>query len=65
MADRDPVLVSAVRTPIGRFLGGLSSFSATQLGSIAIREAVKRAGIDVAARARVNGRHANPRRAEA
>ncbi len=48
MADRDPVLVSAVRTPIGRFLGGLSSFSATQLGSIAIREAVKRAGIDVA-----------------
>src|SRR6478672_6841265 len=47
MADRDPVLVSAVRTPIGRFLGGLSSFSATQLGSIAIREAVKRAGIDV------------------
>src|SRR5262245_62822919 len=48
MADRDPVLVSAVRTPIGRFLGGLSSFSATQLGSIAIREAIKRAGIDVA-----------------
>ena len=36
MADRDPVLVSAVRTPIGRFLGGLSSFSATQLGSIVI-----------------------------
>jgi acetyl-CoA C-acetyltransferase len=47
MADRDPVLVSAVRTPIGRFLGGLSSFSATQLGSIAIREAVTRASIDV------------------
>ena len=47
MADRDPVLVSAVRTPIGRFLGGLSPLSAPQLGAIAIREAVQRAGIPV------------------
>src|SRR5262249_36574062 len=43
MADRDPVILSAVRTPIGRFLGALSPLSATQLGAIAIREAVKRA----------------------
>ena len=44
-----PVIVSAVRTPIGRYLGGLSSFSAPQLGAMAIREAVRRAGIDAAA----------------
>jgi acetyl-CoA C-acetyltransferase len=40
-----PVIVSAVRTPIGRFLGGLSSLSAPDLGAIAIREAVSRAGV--------------------
>ena len=45
MADHDPVLVSAVRTPIGRFLGALSSLSAPELGAVAIREAVARAGI--------------------
>lgn len=44
--SRTPVIVSAVRTPIGKFLGGLSSLSAPELGAIAIREAVKRAGID-------------------
>lgn len=47
MADHDPVILSAVRTPIGRFLGALSPLSATQLGSLAIREAVKRANIPV------------------
>jgi acetyl-CoA C-acetyltransferase len=47
-ASRTPVLVSAARTPIGRFLGGLSSVPATQLGSVAIRAAVERAGIDPA-----------------
>ncbi len=41
-----PVIVSAVRTPIGRYLGGLSSFTAPQLGAMAIREAVSRAGVD-------------------
>jgi acetyl-CoA C-acetyltransferase len=41
-----PVILSACRTPIGKYLGGLSSFTAPQLGAIAIREAVKRAGID-------------------
>jgi acetyl-CoA C-acetyltransferase len=44
-----PVIVSAVRTPIGRYLGGLSSFTAPQLGAQVIREAVRRAGADGAA----------------
>jgi acetyl-CoA C-acetyltransferase len=42
-----PVIVSAVRTPIGRFLGALASVSAPELGAAAIREAVARAGIAV------------------
>ena len=42
------ILRGGARTPIGRFLGGLSSFSAPQLGAIAIRAAVDRAGIDAA-----------------
>lgn len=45
-ASRQPVILSAVRTPIGRFQGMLSTVSATQLGAHAIREAVARAGID-------------------
>jgi acetyl-CoA C-acetyltransferase len=44
-----PVIVSAVRTPIGRYLGGLSSFTAPQLGAMVIRDAVSRAGIDASA----------------
>ena len=43
-----PVIISAVRTPIGRFLGTLQPFSATELGAIVVREAVKRAGIEPA-----------------
>ena len=49
MATNDlttPVLLSAVRTPIGKFLGGLSSFTAPQLGALAVREAIRRAGIE-------------------
>lgn len=46
MAKRSVVIVSAVRTAIGRFQGGLSAMPAAQLGAVAIREAVKRAGID-------------------
>src|SRR5215212_8560382 len=42
----DAVIVSAVRTPTGKFLGGLKAFSATALGALAVREAVRRAGID-------------------
>jgi acetyl-CoA C-acetyltransferase len=41
-----PVILSAVRTPIGRYLGGLSTFTAPQLGAMVIREAVSRAGVD-------------------
>lgn len=43
-----PVILSAVRTPVGKFLGSLSSLSATELGSKVIAEAVRRAGIDPA-----------------
>src|SRR6185436_2609158 len=46
---RTPVIVSATRTPIGKYLGALSSLRAPQLGAIAVKEAVKRAGIDPAA----------------
>src|SRR3954468_10084022 len=45
---RESVIVSAVRTPTGKFLGSLKEFSAPQLGAIAVREAVRRAGIDPA-----------------
>jgi len=41
-----PVILSAVRTPIGKFGGGLKAQTATQLGAIVVREAVSRAGID-------------------
>jgi acetyl-CoA C-acetyltransferase len=40
------VIVSAVRTPVGKFQGALSSFSAPQLGAIAVKEAVLRSGVD-------------------
>lgn len=46
---RTPVLVSYARTPIGRFLGGLSPLPATELGAVAIRAAVERSGVDPAA----------------
>jgi acetyl-CoA C-acetyltransferase len=45
---RESVIVSAVRTPTGRFLGGLKDFTATQLGALVVRDAVRRAGIDPA-----------------
>jgi acetyl-CoA C-acetyltransferase len=44
-----PVILSATRTAVGKYLGGLSSLTAPQLGAIAIREAVARAGVDPAA----------------
>jgi acetyl-CoA C-acetyltransferase len=46
--SRQAVIVSAARTPIGKFLGGLSPLSAPELGAIAIRAAIGRAGIDLA-----------------
>jgi acetyl-CoA C-acetyltransferase len=44
----DIVIISACRTPVGKFQGSLSDLSATQLGAIVVREAVKRANIDPA-----------------
>jgi acetyl-CoA C-acetyltransferase len=42
----ESVIVSAVRTPTGKFLGSLKDFKATELGAMVVREAVTRAGID-------------------
>ena len=38
----EAVIVSAVRTPTGKFLGGLKEFTATQLGGLVVAEAVRR-----------------------
>jgi acetyl-CoA C-acetyltransferase len=46
---RQPVIVGAARTPIGRYLGGLSPLSAPELGAIAIRAALQRSGVAPAA----------------
>lgn len=45
---KKPVIISAARTPTGKFQGALKGFTAPDLGAIAIKEAVKRAGIDPA-----------------
>src|SRR5271154_5321317 len=45
---KDVVIVAAVRTPVGKFHGAFAEMTAVQLGAIAVREAVKRAGIDAA-----------------
>jgi len=45
---RDVVIVSAVRTPVGKFQGALSELSAVELGAFAVRAAVERAGINSA-----------------
>jgi acetyl-CoA C-acetyltransferase len=44
-----PVILSACRTPIGRYLGGLAPLTAPRLGALTIKEAIRRAGIDVGA----------------
>jgi acetyl-CoA C-acetyltransferase len=41
----EAVIISAARTPVGKFLGSLKGFSAPQLGAIVVRESVKRAGV--------------------
>ncbi len=46
MAMEEVVIISGVRTPIGKFQGSLTDFSAPQLGALAVKEAVARAGID-------------------
>lgn len=43
---KEVYIISAVRTPIGSFLGSLSSFSAVQLGGIAFKGALEKAGVD-------------------
>ena len=49
MASLDEVvIISACRTPVGKFQGSLSDLGATQLGAIAVREAVKRAKLEPA-----------------
>ena len=42
---KEAVIISAVRTPVGKFLGALKGLKATELGAIVVREAVKRAGV--------------------
>jgi acetyl-CoA C-acetyltransferase len=46
MSSQDVVIASAVRTPIGTFQGAFGSLSASDLGAIAVREAVRRANAD-------------------
>jgi len=43
-----PVILSAVRTPVGKFLGGLSPLPAPRLGALVVREAVRRAEVEAA-----------------
>jgi acetyl-CoA C-acetyltransferase len=47
-AMRDAVIVSAVRTPVGKFQGALSELTAVELGALAVHAAVERAGINSA-----------------
>jgi acetyl-CoA C-acetyltransferase len=47
-SSEEIVIVSAVRTPVGKFQGAFADMKATELGAIAVREAVKRAAIDPA-----------------
>ncbi len=46
MTERQAVIVGAVRTPTGKFLGALAQFSAPELGALAIKEVVRRSGIN-------------------
>src|SRR6266550_1069140 len=45
---KEAVIVSAVRTPVGKFLGALKGLKATELGAMVVREAVERAGVSPA-----------------
>src|SRR5688572_25042449 len=46
--NKEAVIISAARTRTGKFQGALKGFTAPELGAIAIKEAVKRAGVDPA-----------------
>ena len=43
---KEALIVSAVRTPVGKFQGSLASFAAPRLGALVVREAVRRAGLE-------------------
>jgi acetyl-CoA C-acetyltransferase len=43
--NKQPVIISAVRTPVGKFLGALKGFKATDLGALVVREVARRAGV--------------------
>ncbi len=45
MALTDVVIIDGARTPVGKFNGSLSGFTATDLGGLAISEAMERAGV--------------------
>ena len=45
-ASDDVVIVAGCRTPVGKFQGSLSDLTASQLGAVVVREAVKRAGLN-------------------
>jgi acetyl-CoA C-acetyltransferase len=57
---KEAVIVSAVRTPVGKFQGSFQSFSAPQLGALVVREAVRRAGLDKSLAAARNLAEADP-----
>jgi len=48
ISEREAVILSAARTPVGRFMGGLSSISAPDLGALAVKEALARSNVDPA-----------------
>ena len=58
---REVVIVSAVRTPLGKFQGSLQSFAAPRLGALAVREALRRAGLTEALGAGKNSAEGDPR----
>ncbi|MEO0069753.1 MAG: acetyl-CoA C-acyltransferase, partial [candidate division WOR-3 bacterium] len=43
---KDTFIVGAARTPVGRFLGGLASLRAPELGAVAIKAAIERSGVN-------------------
>jgi acetyl-CoA C-acetyltransferase len=60
----EAVIVSAVRTPVGKFQGSLQSFSAPKLGSLVVREALRRAGLTEALGTAKNSGEADPLKRE-
>ncbi len=48
-SPRDPVILGSARTPQGKFLGGLASLTAAELGQIAVKASIERSGIDTSA----------------